>query len=118
MTVLSRLIRFFSTGILEVRLKELDSVRAFFLKYLRVIVLAFLGFARDNCTLRASSLTYYSLLFIPFRRSPPRESKKQLTPFERMFLTHTCCLVTLKLPKAVKALLHVARRTSLQNGLW
>jgi len=64
MTVLSRLIRFFTTGILEVRLKELDPVRAFFVKYLRVIVLTFLGFARDNCTLRASSLTYYSLLSI------------------------------------------------------
>ena len=58
------MIRFFSTGILEVRLKELDPVRAFFVKYLRVIVLTFLGFARDNCTLRASSLTYYSLLSI------------------------------------------------------
>jgi membrane protein len=60
--MVSRLLHFFKTGIWEIRLKDLPPVEAFFVKYLRIIVLASRGFIRDNCQKTASVLTYYSLL--------------------------------------------------------
>jgi membrane protein len=60
--MVSRILHFFKTGIWEIRLKDLPPVEAFFVKYLRIIVLASRGFMRDNCQKTASVLTYYSLL--------------------------------------------------------
>ena len=60
--MLSRILYFFKTGIWEVRSKDLPPVEAFFIKYLRMILLASKGFMRDNCQKTASVLTYYALL--------------------------------------------------------
>lgn len=60
----SDLIRFLRNGIWEVRLKDLPPVKAFLVRDLRVLTLALGGFLRDKCLLRASALTYYSLLSI------------------------------------------------------
>jgi membrane protein len=60
--MLSGVLRFFKTGIWEIRSKDLPPIRAFFVKYLRMILLASRGFMRDNCQKTASVLTYYSLL--------------------------------------------------------
>jgi membrane protein len=60
--MLSRILYFFKTGIWEVRSKNLPPVEAFFVKYLRMILLASKGFMRDNCQKTASVLTYYALL--------------------------------------------------------
>lgn len=57
-------IRFVEHGIWETRLKNLTRLKAFLVKNLRVVVLALSGFFRDKCLLRASALTYYSLLSI------------------------------------------------------
>ena len=57
-------IYFFKTGIWEIRLKDLPPLKAFFVKYLRVILLGSRGFIRNNCQKTASVLTYYSLLNI------------------------------------------------------
>lgn len=62
MKMLSRVLYFLKTGIWEVRSKDLPPVEAFFVKYLRMILLASRGFMRDNCQKTASVLTYYSLL--------------------------------------------------------
>jgi membrane protein len=62
--MLSAMIQFATHGIWEIRLKDLSPVRAFLVKDLRVLVLALRGFFRDKCLLRASALTYYSLLSI------------------------------------------------------
>jgi membrane protein len=62
--MISFIIDFFGHGIWEVRLKDLSPVKAFLVKDLRVLVLALRGFFRDKCLLRASALTYYSLLSI------------------------------------------------------
>jgi len=59
---MSRIINFFKTGIWEIRLKELHPIKAFFVKYLRIMLLAAQGFIRDHCRKTASVLTYYSLL--------------------------------------------------------
>jgi membrane protein len=62
--MISRIIYFFKTGIWEIRLKDLSPSKAFFVKFLRVILLGLRGFIRDNCQKTASVLTYYSLLNI------------------------------------------------------
>ena len=60
--MLSQIIRFIDIGIWEIRLKELHPIKAFFVKYLRIMLLAAQGFFRDHCQKTASVLTYYSLL--------------------------------------------------------
>jgi membrane protein len=62
--MISRITNFFKTGIWEIRLKDLSPLETFFIKYLRIILLASRGFIRDNCQKTASVLTYYSLLNI------------------------------------------------------
>ena len=62
--MVSRILHFFKTGIWEIRLKDLSPLEAFFIKYLRIILLASRGFIRDHCQKTASVLTYYSLLNI------------------------------------------------------
>ncbi|MGB9628219.1 MAG: YhjD/YihY/BrkB family envelope integrity protein [Thermodesulfobacteriota bacterium] len=58
----SHLIKFFNTGIWEIRLKDLQPLKALGLRYLRVFLLAFQEFLKDRCHRTASVLTYYSLL--------------------------------------------------------
>jgi len=60
--MISRFLTFFKTGIWEIQLRDLSAIEAFFIKYLRIILLASRGFVRDNCQKTASVLTYYSLL--------------------------------------------------------
>src|SRR4030043_1323628 len=60
--MISRITHFIDTGIWEIRLKDLLPVKAFFIRYLRVIILASQGFLKDHCQKTASVLTYYSLL--------------------------------------------------------
>jgi len=60
--MISQIVQFFSTGIWEIRLKNLHPIKALGIRYLRVILLALRGFFRDHCQKTASVLTYYSLL--------------------------------------------------------
>jgi len=62
--LVSGMMRFIQSGIWEVRLKNLSPVKSFLVRDLRVLILALGGFLRDKCLLRASALTYYSLLSI------------------------------------------------------
>jgi len=62
--MLSKLIRFLKTDIWRIRLKNYPRSKSFFLRQLRIIVLAVRGFAEDKCKFRASALTFYSLLSV------------------------------------------------------
>ena len=62
--MISRIIHFFKTGIWEIRLKDLSSIKRFLTQYLRIFILALREFTRDGCPRNASALTYYSLLNI------------------------------------------------------
>jgi membrane protein len=62
--ILSRIINFIKTDIWRIRLKDHPRKKMFFIKQLRVVLLAFRGFYEDKCSLRASALTFYSLLSI------------------------------------------------------
>ncbi len=59
---ISHLIEFLRTGIWRIRAKELPRGRFLLTKYLRVFMISLREFRGDECLLRASSLTYYSLL--------------------------------------------------------
>jgi len=62
--MLSKLIRFLKIDIWNIQSKHLSGKKLFFLRHLRVVLLATRGFDEDRLQLRASALTYYSLLAI------------------------------------------------------
>jgi len=57
-------LEFIRTGIWRIRLKDLAHTRRFLIKYLRVFIIALKDFIDDKCPLRASALTFYSLLSV------------------------------------------------------
>ena len=61
---ISKIISFIKTDIWRIRLEDLPRQQSFFIKQLRIFILALRGFAEDKCQLRASALTFYSLLSI------------------------------------------------------
>ncbi len=61
---LSRAGHFITTGIWRMRLTDLSGRKSFLLRIVRVLVLAVREFIRNRCTLRAASLTFYSLLSV------------------------------------------------------
>lgn len=60
--MISKILYFFEKGIWEIRLKDLPPVKAFLIRYFRVVLLALYGFMRNGDQKTASVLTYYSLL--------------------------------------------------------
>ncbi len=62
--MLLKLINFIKNDIWRIRLKDISKKKYMLIKPLRVILLALRGFDEDKCQLRASALTYYSLLSI------------------------------------------------------
>jgi membrane protein len=60
----STISKFFSTGIWQMDPKKLSGPRAVLVRPLRVLALTVQGYVKDNCALRASALTYYSLLSV------------------------------------------------------
>lgn len=62
--MISSAIHFLRTGVWEIQLKNTPNIKAFFVKYLRVILLASQGFLRHHCQKTAAVLTYYSMLNI------------------------------------------------------
>ncbi|MDF2447876.1 MAG: ribonuclease BN/unknown domain fusion protein [Bacteroidota bacterium] len=55
---------FLNTKLWRLRLDKLSKKQSFFVKQLRVFMLAIKGFNEDNCLLKASALTYYTLFSI------------------------------------------------------
>ncbi len=62
--MISRIAHFFKAGVWEIRLNDLPSIKAFFVRALRILLLASRRFVTDHCQETASVLTYYSLLNI------------------------------------------------------
>ncbi len=61
---IQRIIHFFKEDVWRIPQDTLSSKKSFLIRYLRVIVLSFRGFVEDKCDLRASSLTFYSVLSV------------------------------------------------------
>ncbi len=64
MTMLRKIIQFVTTDIWHIEFKNITWHKSFFLRQLRVTILAFRGFTEDKLQLRASALTLYSILAI------------------------------------------------------
>jgi len=62
--MIGKITSFIKEDIWRIRLKHTSRKRSFFIRILRVVLLALRGFNEDKCTLRASALTFYSLLSI------------------------------------------------------
>jgi len=60
--MLTRVLRFLRHDLWRLRLGDYRPPKSFLLRTLRVIVLALRGFDEDHCWLRASALTFYSLM--------------------------------------------------------
>lgn len=61
---ISRFIQFLKTDIWRIRASTLSGQKSFWIRQLRIVLLAIRGFAEDKCQLRASSLTFFSLLSV------------------------------------------------------
>ncbi len=64
MHLIKSLIQFLNIDIWRIRSRKLSKSHSFFINQLRIFLLAFHGFNEDKCQLRASALTFYSLLSI------------------------------------------------------
>ena len=62
--LISNFISFIRTDIWLIRLDDLPFGRSFLIRQLRTIILAIRGYDEDRCLLRASSLTFFTLLSI------------------------------------------------------
>ena len=62
--LISKIINFIKADIWRISLNNLPRKKSFFIKQLRIVLLAIRGFDEDKCLLRASALTFYSLLSI------------------------------------------------------
>jgi len=62
--LISNFLSFIRVDIWRIRLADLPFGKSFLIKQLRMIILAFRGYDEDRCLLRASSLTFYTLLSI------------------------------------------------------
>ena len=60
----AKIINFIRVDIWRIRAKDISRTRYFFIKQLRIFLLATRGFAKDKCPLSASALTFYSVLSI------------------------------------------------------
>ena len=64
MAFLSKVIKFLKIDVWRIRTKKVSKTRSFWITQLRIVLLSIRGFAEDKCQLRASALTFYSLLSI------------------------------------------------------
>jgi len=61
---ISNFVQFLKDDIWRIRASTLSNRKSFWIRQLRIILLAIRGFDEDKCQLRASALTFYSLLSI------------------------------------------------------
>jgi len=61
---MTKLKQFLTTDIWRIRKKQLPRTKSFLVTHLRIVLLSLRGFAEDKCQLRASALTFFSLLSI------------------------------------------------------
>ncbi len=62
--IFNRLLNFLTHGVWSMRLKDLSGSKYFLIRQLRIYLLAIKGFYEDKCQLRASALTFYSVLSV------------------------------------------------------
>ncbi len=63
-TLYSKIVMFFTHGIWHIRLDELSLSKSFLIRTLRILFLTVKGFDENSCFLRASALTFFTLISI------------------------------------------------------
>ena len=61
---LARLIHFFNEEIWRIRADKTAKRQFFLIRGIRILIISVKGFINDNCQLKASALTFYSLLSV------------------------------------------------------
>lgn len=61
---IKKILTFLAEDIWRIRLRKLPKTKSFLIRNLRIILVAVRGFIEDKCQLRASALTFYTLLSI------------------------------------------------------
>ncbi|HNV24403.1 MAG TPA: YihY/virulence factor BrkB family protein, partial [Candidatus Omnitrophota bacterium] len=64
MKIIFQFVQFLKKDIWRIRIKKLPKTKSFWIQQLRIILLSLRGFDEDKCQLRASALTFYSLLSV------------------------------------------------------
>lgn len=62
--MITAVVEFIKTDIWRIRLTDLEKTKSFLIKYLRIFIISIKEFIEDKCPLRASALTFYSLLSV------------------------------------------------------
>ena len=62
--MIKKIIAFIQHDIWRIRTRQISGIRGWALRYLRILILSVREFSSDKCTLRASALTFFSLLSI------------------------------------------------------
>ncbi len=62
--IMHKLVQFVTKDVWRIRAGELSKWRSTLLQYLRIFILGVRGFASDACSLRASALTFYTMMAI------------------------------------------------------
>jgi membrane protein len=62
--IITTIIKFITRDIWKIRLSDLSGLRALLIRLLRTLYISMRGFNQDKCALKASALTYYSLLSV------------------------------------------------------
>ncbi len=62
--IFNRILNFLTHGVWSMRLRDLSGSKYFLIRQLRIYVLTVKGFYEDKCQLRASALTFYSVLSV------------------------------------------------------
>ncbi len=61
---LEKALNFIKRDVWRIKIRDLPLRKYFMFRALRIVILSFRGFAEDKCSLRASALTFYSLLSV------------------------------------------------------
>ena len=59
-----KIVLFIAEDVWRIRLRGLPKTKSFLIRNLRIVLVALKGFNEDKCQLRASALTFYTLLSI------------------------------------------------------
>ncbi len=62
--MIRKIISFVTVGVWRIPLRKVSRAKVFLIRQLRIILLSVRGFGEDDCMLRASALTFYSLLSV------------------------------------------------------
>lgn len=62
--MITKIIHYITADIWRIRLSDCPPVQSFLIKHSRIVILTIRGFLEDSCFLRASALTFYSLLSV------------------------------------------------------